>query len=347
MPSSDRPCLFTGALRALASLALALPMAGAWAAPCGASVTFGVDFGASYACTDLGQPTGIPGSLGGLTFLDNNTLLIGGAANGSTGVIRQIDVVRDAGNHIIGFAGPSTPYAAAPFIDGGLAFGPGGVLFSTGYPVNTLMQFKSGSTTPDRNDLFTGVGGSVGALTFVPTGFAGAGQMKVVSYTDGTWYTVSLTPDGNGTFNFTVSAPLLLNVGRNPEGVAYIDGANDGFNGVDSVLVAEWASGRVDAFEVDANGDPIPASRRDFLSGLSGAEGAVIDPLTGDFLFSTFGGGDRVLVISGFDAPTPPNPGTVPTPSTLLLLASAALAAAGLRPRYRASSRKAATMPES
>lgn len=331
MTTLRHPLSLTRALRGVAALALLLPLGAAWAAPCGASVTFGAGFGSAYTCNDLGQPTGIPGSLGGLTFLDNNTLLIGGAANGSAGVIRQIDVVRDAGNHIIGFAGPSTAYASAPFIDGGLAFGPGGVLFSTGYPVNTLMQFKSGSATPDRNDVFTGVGGSVGALTFVPTGFAGAGQMKVVSYTDGTWYTVTLTPDGIGTFNFTVSAPLLLNVGRNPEGVAYIDGANDGFNGVDSVLIAEWLSGRVDAFEIDANGDPIPSSRRDFLSGLSGAEGAVIDPLTGDFLFSTFGGGDRVLVISGFDAPLPPDPGTVPAPSTLLLLAAAALAAAGRR----------------
>ena len=34
--------------------------------------------------------------------------------------------------------------------------------------------------------------------------------------------------------------------------------------------------------------------------GLTGAEGAVIDPLTGDFIFSTFGGGNEIDVISGF-----------------------------------------------
>lgn len=39
------------------------------------------------------------------------------------------------------------------------------------------------------------------------------------------------------------------------------------------------------------------------MTGLSGAEGAAIDPLTGDFLFSTFGGGDRVIVVRGFAAP--------------------------------------------
>lgn len=42
-----------------------------------------------------------------------------------------------------------------------------------------------------------------------------------------------------------------------------------------------------------------------FLSNLTGAEGAAIDPVTGDFMFSTFGGGSRVVVVSGFAAPVP------------------------------------------
>ena len=33
-----------------------------------------------------------------------------------------------------------------------------------------------------------------------------------------------------------------------------------------------------------------------FITGLNGAEGAQIDPLTGDFLFSTFGANDRIAV---------------------------------------------------
>jgi hypothetical protein len=40
------------------------------------------------------------------------------------------------------------------------------------------------------------------------------------------------------------------------------------------------------------------------VTGLTGAEGALIDPVTGDFLFSTFGGGDKVIRISGFEAPS-------------------------------------------
>jgi hypothetical protein len=40
------------------------------------------------------------------------------------------------------------------------------------------------------------------------------------------------------------------------------------------------------------------------MTGLTGAEGALIDPVTGDFIFSTFGGGDHVIVVRGFSLPT-------------------------------------------
>jgi hypothetical protein len=39
------------------------------------------------------------------------------------------------------------------------------------------------------------------------------------------------------------------------------------------------------------------------MSDLQGAEGATIDPLTGDFLFSTFGGENTVVVVKGFLPP--------------------------------------------
>ena len=38
----------------------------------------------------------------------------------------------------------------------------------------------------------------------------------------------------------------------------------------------------------------------------------MIDPLTGDFLFSTFGGGDRIVRVDGFVAPPQPNPNPTP-----------------------------------
>jgi hypothetical protein len=47
----------------------------------------------------------------------------------------------------------------------------------------------------------------------------------------------------------------------------------------------------------------IPSTARVMVQGLSGAEGALIDPVTGDFLFSTFGGNNTVVRISGFAEP--------------------------------------------
>jgi hypothetical protein len=61
----------------------------------------------------------------------------------------------------------------------------------------------------------------------------------------------------------------------------------------------------VSAYQLDVNGYPVPASRADFIVALSGALGAVLDPLTNDFLFSTFGGLIRVIRVSGFSPPVP------------------------------------------
>lgn len=290
----------------------------AQAAVCSAGIVFGADFG-GYSCTTLGTPGNTVPNLGGLTFLDSDTILIGSAANGASGTIQAIDVIRDAGNHITGFAGPSTFYAEAPYNDGGIVFGPNGVLFAARWPVNELAQYKPGSTSPDKITSLAPFPSSLSAINFVPAGFDGAGKMKAVSYSGGAWADITLTPDGLGTFDISVSAPLF-NLGGGPEGFVYVDGANAGFNGLDSLLVSEYGAGKVGIYAIDANGNPILASRRDFLTGLGGAEGAVIDPLTGDFLFSTFGGGNQVVVISGFIAPPPPPPPAVPEPASWALL---------------------------
>lgn len=200
------------------------------------------------------------------------------------------------------------------------------MLFATGYSNNTLLQIKPGNTSPDKIVTLPSTLSSVGALTFVPEGFAGAGAMKRVSYSTGRFAEATLTPDGAGTFDIALGDTYTLSGG--PEGMVYIKGSNAGFD-FDSLLVSEYGFGSIAAYQVDSEGNPIADSRRTFLSGLSGAEGALIDPFTGDFLFSTFGGGNQVVVISGFQAPTPP---PVPKPASwAMMIVGFGLAGADLR----------------
>jgi hypothetical protein len=257
---------------------------------------------------------------GGLTFKydDPNTVLIGGAANDFTGRIYQIRVMRDANMHIIGFSGTARLYPGSTsrigqYNDGGVVFGPENVLFVTRYPANQLEQSKPGSTTPNKVIDLTplGVTSSVGSAAFVPQGFPGAGSMKLVSFPSGDWYNVDLAPDGNGTFNLS-SATRRTNVGGGAEGIAFVPPGLPGFP-ANSALIAKYNSDRIVIAPLDANGDPIPGSQRDFLLGLVGPEGVAIDPVTGDFLFGTSGAQNKVILVRMVAPPSTPTPTPTPT----------------------------------
>jgi beta-lactam-binding protein with PASTA domain len=264
-------------------------------------------FTTDYQLTDLGSVPGLPPSYGGVVFKhdDASTLLIGGAANSVAGKLYAVRVVRNATNHIIGFTGTATVFAEAAYNDGGIVYGPHNVLFLARWPVNQLGQTKLGSTITDKviNLAPFGVGGSsLAALNFVPVGFPGAGQLKFVSWVGGNWYSVNLAPDPVGTFNVT-SVTSETVIGGGPEGFVYVPAGSLQFPDFKSLLVSEWSAGNVVAYQIDTKGNPLPTTRRVFISRLTGAEGAVLDPVTGDFLFSTFGGGNRVIVVQGFAPP--------------------------------------------
>ena len=305
------------------------------------NLQLGADFAADYSVFDLGSVPGLPPLYGGLTLLPNdpNTLLIGGAANTSAGRLYTIGVVRDADNHIVGFSGTASQFGdVGEYNDGGVVFGPGGVLFTAQWPVNQLGQTAPGSTDEDRVDnmALLGVGGSsIAAVNFVPAGFSGAGGMKIVSWSSGNWYDVDYAPDGSGTYDLLSATQIDLDpdtagiqgLPGGPEGFVYIDPLNPAFV-VASMLVSDYSANRISAYELDDDGNPLTATRRDFLTGLTGAEGAFIDPLTGDFLFSTFGGGDRVISVRGFVAP-------IPVPAAVWLMLGALAALTGVRRRRR------------
>ncbi|MEX1253194.1 MAG: hypothetical protein WEE64_02520 [Dehalococcoidia bacterium] len=271
----------------------------------------------NYSLSDLGSVPGVPFSYGGLTFLagDPNTLLIGGEANDATGDIYSIGVTRDGDGHVTGFTGTATLFSDGAFIDGGLAYGPGGVLFYTRYDTNEIGQIEPGSNTTDRVVDLTplGITSSVGTLAFVPAGHPNPGQLKIASYDGDTWYSAAIAPDGTGTYDIT-SATLqeTFSSGPGPEGIVYVPPGSPDFP-AQSMLISEYSSDAVGVYQYDANGDPIDSTRADFIANLSGAEGAVIDPITGDFLFSTFGTDeDTVIVVEGF---VPPPPEQSPTPT--------------------------------
>jgi len=264
----------------------------------------------AYRWKDLGTPSGVPAPLGGLVFKagDPDTLIIGGSANSASGKLYAVPVTRDAENHIVAFGGSAEFFAEAPNIDGGLCYGPDGVLFFSRYNMNELGQLKPGSTVADRIVKLSTLGfsASVGAFTFVPPGFAGEGRFKVFPYNSARWHDATVSPDGSGTFD--ISGPLTdyLPGVNGPEGIVYVEAGASLFPR-ESVLVSEYSANVISSFEVDANGDPIANTRRVFISQLGGAEGGTRDPLTGDFLFSTFNGGNRVIVVTGFDPFCPAN----------------------------------------
>jgi hypothetical protein len=262
-----------------------------------------------YSLTNLGSVPGLPTRYGGLTFLTGNpnVVVIGGAANVVGGALYSIGVVRNAQSHITGFTGTAALFSEGQFNDGGVIFGPSNVLFYTRYPNNEIGEIKSGNTTNDKIVALTplGIGSSVGALNFVPGGFPGAGQLKIVSYNTGQWYTATFAPDGTGTYNIT-SPVLNTTIAVGPEGFVYVPVGSPVFPSGTSMLVAEYDNNVIGTYQIDTGGNPVSASRAVFINGLTGAEGAAIDPVTGDFLFSTFGEINQVIVVQGF-APPPTN----------------------------------------
>jgi hypothetical protein len=269
-------------------------------------------FDSSYSVTDLGPPPGVPPRLGGLTLKAGTTdrLLIGGLANEPGGALYEVGLVRDAGGHITGFSGSAVRFADAANNDGGVVYGPGGVLFLARWPNNELGQTKPGSVITDKVVPLAplGVTASPGAILFTPQGQPGGGSLKIASYAGGQWYDADVTPDGAGTYDVVNVRPVANAViPGGPEGIVYVPPGSAQF-GAPSLLVSEYADGLVAAYRVNANGDPIISSRRTFIGGLTGAEGALFDPLTGDFLFSTFGGSGRVVVVRGFRVPPPELP---------------------------------------
>jgi hypothetical protein len=106
--------------------------------------------------------------------------------------------------------------------------------------------------------------------------------------------------DGGGTYTLG-SATLEVTLAGAPEGLIYVPLGSPLFPS-QSMLVTEFIAGKVASYAIDANGNPVLASRQDFITNMTAPYGAAIDPVIGDFFFST--GSSQVFEVKGFAAPT-------------------------------------------
>ncbi len=267
-------------------------------------------YDSAYSILNLGSPVDVVNPLGGLFILPSDplSLYIGGSANNSLGALYRVPLTRDIGGHITGFAGAATRVGDLPYNDGGINPDPGGMISYGQWPVNRYGQMDpaTGLLVTDIDLAPFGVASSSSCVAFIPAGQPGAGGMRITSWGGGQYYRVAFELQAGGLIQiFDAEEVPSSQLPGGPEGLTYVPPGSPLIPGF-AMLVSAYSAGKVDLYDVDGFGDPIISTGRPFLTGLSGAEGAAIDPLTGDFLFSTFGGGSQVVVVTGFVAPPPP-----------------------------------------
>lgn len=228
------------------------------------------------------------------------------------GIVWQYPVLRSPEGTITGFGSTGEAFATAfPLGDDGariywLGDGPSGVLFARGgFGVPTLVQLKTGSTTPDRRTPLSDFGfpdccyASDGKTARVPAGFPGAGRIKMT--VGRRWVDTTASVAADGTLNLA-SPSVVLDLFEDYTGqnFVFVEAGTAGFARA-SVLIAH-SDGKVYAFEVNSNGDPIPATRRIFASDV--LELGDRDPVTKQLLLLA-GDPVTVFVVSPGSAPAP------------------------------------------
>jgi hypothetical protein len=285
--------------------------------PAGATVQLAPPFDMFYTAYDLGPVPGVPDPLGGTAILaaSPGTLLVAGGSESDTGAIYSIGVARDQCGHITGFTGTATVAATTPFVDANLVYATHDLLYSE-WPEYTMSQLAGTATAPSRSTDLRPLGMSVadgdqgpGGMGLVPPSLVAANELRLVTWPGGRWYHATTAPDAGGLL--AVSAVTqTVTVPNEPGGFAYVPAGSPGFTN-QSVIVAEWRSAdptldRVAVYEVDANGDPMVATRQEFFHTFPRPWGAYFEPLTGDYLFLSWGAGvDHVYIVQGFVPPPP------------------------------------------
>jgi hypothetical protein len=232
----------------------------------------------------------------GLALSVDNLLLAVGNATDSVQTIWSLPVIR-TGGHITGFASPSV-YAQVTaanqnslgnVLAGGLLVTPQGLLYTTqGY--SYLGQYTASTQTSDLLDI-TSTGAFTGGLQQLPGGTAN--QFKVSSVT-GQWYTVTTSGSPGG---YTLGPFTQYDPGIGAYSFLYAP-AGSTFT-QPSIVLGDATSQRIDAYSVDAYGNPCnpanppvgstcsPVTHLVIDNNFAIGYGLVRDPGTGDILFTT------------------------------------------------------------
>ncbi len=210
----------------------------------------------------------------------------------------------------------ATTFATTPYVDANLVYGPAGLLLYTEWPQYYLSQLLPGATMASQRTDLQPLGVAPlpdqgpGGIGFVPPDLAAARELRIVTWPDGHWYHVATTLSSSGLYTID-GLTEMTQLANNPGGFAYVPAGSAGFT-ARSLIVAEWSQidtshDRVAVYTVDANGDPEPSTRQEFFVRFPRPWGAYFDPLSGDYLFLTWGAGDdRVYVVQGFVPPEAP-----------------------------------------
>lgn len=267
------------------------------------------EFEPYYRAYDLGPVPGMPaGHLGGCVALynDPDTLLLAGNSEAAEGQLYSIKLKRDVCGHILGFEGSAQLVATTPFIDANLLYGKENVLLYSQWPVNQISQLLPGASSPGKTtDLAPfGVDSSIGGMGFVPPGLSSAGSLRGITWSMGNWFEISTSFQG-GYYEIT-GASQVTTLPNGPGGFAYVPQGSPGFPS-QSLIVAEWSGDKVAVYQVDTQGNPDAATRKEFFSFFQKPWGAYFEPVSGDYLFLTWGPvPDRVYVVRGFAPPPEP-----------------------------------------
>jgi hypothetical protein len=228
-----------------------------------------------------------PAHFGGVTFdASGSQMLVVGAGATVSATAFSYTPIRDPGTSRITGLSAGTSFAPTPGGDGGLEL-QGGLLWWTKYGSHQVGQYNPANATSYSVGL-PAFWSTTGGLTFVPAGYPNAGMLLVSSYTFGWIYSFPLVSAGNGFFNLG-PASLYANMPQaGSEGMKFItSGPLAGH-----LLVANYTFQRIDAIPINpATSLPMGGVNtpvvNTIITGLAGAEGLGVDPVTGDLFISS------------------------------------------------------------